>query len=87
MASAPKIFGEARQADILEAAGVALLQVKNARRLTLIDMGVVLGRGDDMVAKYIAGECEMGFVAWNRAVTAWPELLDRLDELVIRKST
>ena len=77
--SAPNIFGN-RQADILEAIGTALLQVKNARGLTLSDMAYVLGRGDDMVAKYIAGDCEMGCIAWNRALNEWPELAERIEE-------
>src|SRR5574338_264867 len=80
MASAPTIFGESRQGDILAAVGTALLQVKNARELTLQDMAYVMGRGDDMVAKYIAGESEMGLIAWNRALKEWPEIADRLEE-------
>jgi alkylated DNA nucleotide flippase Atl1 len=78
--SAPNIFGESRQDDILRAVGTALLQVKNGRDLTLGDMAYQMGRGDDMVAKYIAGESEMGLIAWNRAVRAWPELIERLEE-------
>lgn len=80
MATAPNIFGECRQDDILGPVGTALLQIKNARGLTLQDMAYVMGRGDDMVAKYIAGDSEMGFVAWNRALHAWPELAERIEE-------
>lgn len=76
----PNIFGKT-QADILGAVGVALLQVKNARHMTLEDMGTAMGRTDDMVAKYIAGEAEMGFVTWLRALAAWPELYDKLEAL------
>jgi cyanate lyase len=78
MASDPNIFGKAQQ-DILAETGIALLQIKNNRRLTLEDMGRILGKTDDMVAKYIAGEAEMGFVAFRRARTAWPELDEKLD--------
>jgi transcriptional regulator with XRE-family HTH domain len=60
--------------------GTALLQVKNARGLTLNDMAYALGRSDDQVAKYIAGEAEMGFVVWMRALDAFPEIEDRLNE-------
>ena len=67
------------QAEILGAVGVALLQVKNTRRLTLEDMGTSLGRSREMIAQYIAGEAEMGFVTWLRALAAWPELADKLD--------
>lgn len=78
MASSPNIFGKATS-DILAEIGVALLQIKCERRLTLEDMARVLGRTDDMVAKYIAGEAEMGCVAFRRAGEAWPELSDKLD--------
>ena len=67
------------QAEILGAVGVALLQVKNERRMTLDDMGTSLGRSREMIAQYIAGEAEMGFVTWLRASVAWPELLDKLN--------
>jgi transcriptional regulator with XRE-family HTH domain len=66
--------------------GTALLQVKNMRGLTLLDMADVIGRGDDMVAKYIAGESEMGFVAYRRAMAEWPELLDRLEETAAERA-
>lgn len=82
MASQPIIFGvRTKNADdVLADVGTVLLQVKNARCLTLIDMASVIGRGDDMVAKYIAGEAEMGFIAWCRANEAWPEFAERLEE-------
>lgn len=79
MASAPIIFG-IPQSEVLANIGTALLQIKNARCLTLNDMACVLGRIDDQVAKYIAGEAEMGVVAWMRANEAWPELADRIEE-------
>lgn len=72
--SAPKIFGKPK-AEILSDIGYALLQVKRARGLTPEDMRVVFGlKGDDMVAKYIAGENAMDAIAWLRANEAWPEL-------------
>ena len=77
--SLPNIFGKP-QGEFLADVGTALLQVKNARGLTLSDMGFVLGRIDDTVAKYIAGEAEMGIVAWMRANAAWPELAALIEE-------
>jgi cyanate lyase len=68
------------QAEVLGDLGTALLQVKNGRGLTLNDMAYALGRSDDQVAKYIAGEAEMGFVVWMRALEAYPEIEDRLTE-------
>jgi predicted transcriptional regulator len=79
MASNPQIFG-IYQSDLLAAAGTALLQVKNQRGLTLTEMAQVMGRCDDQVARYIAGESEMGFITWERAKDAWPELFDRVNE-------
>jgi hypothetical protein len=79
MASSPQIFG-IPLADFLGAAGTALLQIKNARGLTLADMAFVMRRSDDQVARYIAGESEMGFVTWGLALTEWPELEERLKE-------
>ncbi len=79
MATDPNIFGKA-PSDIQADVGTALLLIKNQRGLTLIDMASVMGRGDDMVAKYIAGESEMGFIAWGKAVNAWPELAERVAE-------
>lgn len=79
MASAPQIFG-IPLGDFLGAAGTALLQVKNTRGLTLADMAFVMRRSDDQVARYIAGDSEMGFVTWSLAITEWPELEERLKE-------
>lgn len=80
--SAPTIFGVQNrpQNQVLADIGTALLQVKNARGLTLNDLAYSLGKGDDMVAKYIAGEAEMGVLAWMRASEAFPELIERLEE-------
>jgi hypothetical protein len=79
MASQPIIFGK-RSDDVQADVGTALLQIKNNRGLTLLEMAGVLGRVDDMVAKYIAGEAEMGFIAWLRANEAWPELASIIEE-------
>lgn len=85
MASSPIILGK-RIDDIQADVGTALLQVKNARGLTLIDMASVMGRSDDAVSKYISGEFEMGFIAWERAKDAWPELMDRLEETAAERA-
>ena len=66
------------QAQVLGEVGVALLQVKNARHLTLDDIGAVLGVSRESVANYIAGESEMGVLKWFRAVEAWPELVQKI---------
>lgn len=79
MASNPQIFG--KQIDDVQAdVGTALLQIKNRRGLRLIDMASRIGRSEDAVAKYITGESEMGFVAWERAKSEWPELVGLVEE-------
>jgi len=77
VASSPTILGIPKR-DALRALGAALLQTKNANKLRLDDMADTMGRSDEAVAQYIAGESEMGVTAWLRAVKAWPDLEDRL---------
>jgi hypothetical protein len=88
MASAPIIFGirNRPQSEVLGDIGTALLQIKNARGLTLNDMAYAIGKGDDMVAKYIAGEAEMGVLAWLRANESFPELADRIAETAAERA-
>jgi cyanate lyase len=76
MSSSPIILGKR---DLLNAIGTALLQAKCERRLTLNEMAETLGRSDEMLAQYIAGEAEMGVTAWLRAIDAWPEIADKLN--------
>lgn len=77
--SAPTILGKP-QSQVLGDVGCALLQIKNARALTLEDMGDLLGVSREMAAQYIAGEAEMGFVKWLRANETFPELAARFEE-------
>ena len=78
--NAPMIFGETRN-DILGRVGIALLQVKNDRRLTYDEMATVMERTDEMIGKYILGHTEMGIVAFALALAAWPELASKLEAL------
>lgn len=82
MDSAPQISGFPFRArdEVLADIGTALLQIKNARGLNLPDMADKLGRSDDQLARYIAGDMEMGVVAWLRAVDTWPELAEKVAE-------
>lgn len=75
--SGPQISGIPHR-DLLARIGTALLQIKCERKLTLDDMADAVGRSDDQVARYIAGDHEMGAVAWLRALEAWPELKDKM---------
>lgn len=78
--SGPKIFGKPRD-ELLGDIGRALGQVKAARGLTPDDMRVVFGlKEPDMVSKYIAGENAMSVVSWLRALEAWPELPELIEE-------
>ena len=62
--------------------GIALLQVRTSRGLSLTDMGRKLGRTRQQVAAYIAGDHEMGWLMWERAKEAWPELADLFREQI-----
>jgi cyanate lyase len=85
MASAPQISGRSRD-HILADIGTALLQIKNTRGLNLPDMADKLGRSDDQLARYIAGDMEMGVVAWLRANDEWPELADKIAETATERA-
>jgi hypothetical protein len=63
-----------RHVTVLADIGSALLIVKNQRGLTLVEMGEDIRKSDDTIARYIAGEKEMGVVAWLRACEEYPEL-------------
>jgi hypothetical protein len=91
MASAPQISGVSlisgkSNTCVVEDIGTALLQVKNGRGLRLADMAEALRKSDDQVAKYIAGESEMGVVAWLRACEEYPEIVDRLTETAAERA-
>jgi transcriptional regulator with XRE-family HTH domain len=75
--TSPIILGKPKRA-VLGGLGAALLQIKNARKLTLDEMAEAIGRSDEMLAQYIAGEAEMGVTAWLRACEAWPDLAERV---------
>lgn len=63
-----------RHDTVLGDIGTALLIIKNQRGLTLVQMGEDIRKSDDTMARYIAGEKEMGVVTWLRACEEYPEL-------------
>jgi hypothetical protein len=69
-----------RHASVLDDIGSALLIIKQQRGLTLVEMGEDIRKSDDTIARYIAGEKEMGVVTWLRAVEAYPELPNLVSE-------
>jgi hypothetical protein len=83
--SAPQIFGKEDE-QFLADLGTALLLIKNERSLTLVQMGRDLGCSDDMVARYIAAETEMGILRWKRAHEKYPELEARMTETVAERT-
>ena len=83
--SASIILGRSTDAVVADV-GTALLQVKNARGLTLEEMGAQIRRTRESVAQYIAGEAEMGFVTWERAKEAWPEIPELLAETAAERA-
>lgn len=74
------------QSQVVGDVGTALLQIKNTRGLTLDDMGAFIGVSREMVAQYIAGDAEMGFVKWLRANEAFPELAERIEETAAERA-
>lgn len=58
--------------------GLALLRLKNARKLTLADMGSVIGHTGAAMSGYIAGSHTMSATSWIKATARWPELNDML---------
>lgn len=63
-----------RHETVLGDIGTAFLLIKNQRGLTLAQMGEDIRKSDDTIARYIAGEKEMGVVTWLRACEEYPEL-------------
>lgn len=81
---APEIFGKIKsldERDVLGAIGVVLLQLKNEDRMTLKEVGKTIGRSDDSAALYIAGDSEMGVMAFLLAWGKWgARFTDKLTE-------
>lgn len=75
--TAPTILGKAKR-EVTGAIGLALSQIKINGRLRIDDMAEKIGRSDEMMAQYLAGEAEMGVTAWLRACAEWPDLGDRV---------
>lgn len=48
--------------------------------MNLPDMAELIGKSDDQLARYIAGDMEMGAITWLKANEAFPELVDRITE-------
>lgn len=88
MASAPEVASKSAvfdRFDVLSRIGSSLGRVKAARRLTLTDMADELGRSDDQIARYIAGE-DMPVSIWMKALAAWPELADKFEETTAERA-
>ena len=71
--------------DVLQRIGGALGRVKRDRRLTLTDMADILGRSDDQLARYIAGD-DMPVSLWMKAIALWPELADKFEESIAERA-
>lgn len=76
----PSIILGRLPSEIQGAMGLSLLQVKNAHKLTLEDIGSVIGRTRESVSQYISAEAEMAASCWLRAAAQWPELNARLEQ-------
>jgi hypothetical protein len=89
LTSEPQVCGVSifskRHAAVLADIGAALLIIKTQRGLTLVEMGEDIRKSDDTIARYIAGEKEMGVVTWLRACEIYPELPDLIVEAERRR--
>lgn len=72
------IILEKSPSEIQAAMGIALGQFKAAHKLTLEDIGSVMGRSKESVSQYISDPTKMAAICWLKAVARWPELEDRL---------
>lgn len=72
------ILEKAMPSEIQGAMGVALLRLKNARKLTLEDIGHVMGRSRESVSQYISDPTKMAAICWIKATAKWPELGDMM---------
>lgn len=57
--------------NALECVSRALHEIKHDDRLTWADIGAVLGKSDDMAAKYADGTATMDFITYGRARKEW----------------
>lgn len=72
--AAPAIHGRYRTvpaSTLLETLGESLKAIKRRDNLTDIDIGAVLGKGDDAAANYRVGSAEMGVLAFVRGCKEW----------------
>lgn len=72
------ILEKALPSEIQSAMGIALLRLKMAHRLTLDDIGSVMGRSKESVSQYISDGTEMATPCWIKATARWPELNDMM---------
>ena len=76
--SASTILGK-MPSEVVGAMAVSLSQIKHNHRLTLDDIGSVIGRSRESVSQYLAAEAEMAASCWLRAEAKWPDLKERLE--------
>ena len=72
--SAPLIHGKRSVYSASAAAaaiGRAILEIKSEDTLTWAEIGVVLGKSEDQVAKYADGTAYMDFVTYGRGKREW----------------
>lgn len=70
--SAPRFVGKPLTSSrIVEALGDDLLRIKSEDRMSWVDIGEVLGCGDDQAARYAAGHATMNVVAYTRGRLVW----------------
>ena len=82
----PTIYGKRRALSasiVREAISLDLMQIKVEDRLTFADIGRILGKSEDQVAKYCDGTACMDAVAYAFAKDQWNgRFTGRLDALI-----
>lgn len=74
MATSPQIHGNrstVSASDVLEALGNSLGEIKATDRLTYGDLGVELGKSEDVAASYRAATSDMPVTAFFRGLGKW----------------
>jgi len=72
--STPQIHGKRSiysASAAAEAVGRAILEIKSDDKLTWAEIGIVLGKSEDQVAKYADGSAYMDFVTYGRGKREW----------------
>jgi hypothetical protein len=84
MATSPDVARKSADFDRIDVLA-RMGRAKSDRRLTLQDMEDLLGKSDDQIGRYIAGD-DMPASVWMKALHIFPELADRFEETTAERA-